>query len=102
MILKGSQRGGARQLATHLLKVDVNEHVEIHEISGFISADLDGALREIHSISQGTRCKQFMFSLSLNPPQSESVPVEYFEKALTDVEKELKLENQPRAIVFHE
>ncbi len=102
MILKGSQRGGARQLATHLLKVDENEHVEIHEISGFVSEDLDGALREIHAISQGTRCKQFMFSLSLNPPQSESVPIEYFEKALTDIEKELKLEKQPRAIVFHE
>ncbi|GJL67669.1 MAG: hypothetical protein NPIRA06_03040 [Nitrospirales bacterium] len=102
MILKGSQRGGARQLATHLLKVEENEHVEIHEIYGFVSEDLDGALREIHAISQGTRCKQFMFSLSLNPPQSESVPVEYFEKALTDIEKELKLENQPRAIVFHE
>ncbi len=102
MILKGSQRGGARQLATHLLKVEENEHVEIHEISGFISEDLDGALREIHAISQGTRCKQFMFSLSLNPPQFESVPPEYFEKALADIEKELKLEGQPRAIVFHE
>ena len=43
-----------------------------------------------------------MFSLSLNPPQSESVPVEYFEKALADIEKDLKLEGQPRVIVFHE
>ena len=86
----------------HLLKVEENEHVEIHEISGFVSEDLDGALREIYAISQGTRCKQFMFSLSLNPPQSESIPVEYFEKALADIEKDLKLEGQPRAIVFHE
>ena len=102
MILKGSQRGGARQLAAHLLKAEENEHVEIHEISGFISEDLDGALREIYAISRGTRCKQFLFSLSLNPPQYESVPVEYFEKALADIEKDLKLEGQPRAIVFHE
>ena len=102
MILKGSQRGGARQLAAHLLKVEENEHVEIYEISGFVSEDLDGALREIYAISQGTRCKQFMFSLSLNPPQSESVPIEYFEKALTDIEKDLNLKGQPRAIVFHE
>ena len=102
MILKGSQRGGARQLAAHLLKVEENEHVEIHEISGFVSEDLDGALREIYAISQGTRCRQFLFSLSLNPPQSESVPIEYFEKALADIEKDLKLEGQPRAIVFHE
>lgn len=102
MILKGSQRGGARQLAAHLLKVEENEHVEVYDISGFVSEDLHGALSEIHAISQGTRCKQFMFSLSLNPPQSESVPIEYFEKALADIEKDLNLEGQPRAIVFHE
>lgn len=102
MILKGSQRGGAKQLASHLLKVEENEHVEIHEIRGFLSDDLHGALKEIHAISQGTRCKQFMFSVSLNPPQTEIVPVEYFEKAITDIEKDLGLEGQPRAIIFHE
>ncbi|GJL49765.1 MAG: hypothetical protein NPIRA01_09920 [Nitrospirales bacterium] len=102
MILKGSQRGGARQLAIHLLKTEENEHVEVHELSGFVSEDLDGALREIYAISQGTRCRQFMFSLSLNPPQRESVPIEYFEKALSDIEKDLNLTGQPRAVVFHE
>ncbi|GJL61351.1 MAG: hypothetical protein NPIRA04_00050 [Nitrospirales bacterium] len=60
MILKGSQRGGARQLAAHLLKAEENEHVEIHEISGFISDDLDGALREIYAISRGTPCNNFI------------------------------------------
>lgn len=102
MILKGSQRGGAAQLAAHLLKTEENEHVEIHEISGFVSEDLHGAFKEIYAVSQGTRCRQFMFSLSLNPPEKESVPPEYFEKALANIEKDLKLEGQPRAIVFHE
>ena len=32
MILKGAQRGGAAQLAAHLLKIEENEHVEIHEL----------------------------------------------------------------------
>jgi len=102
MILKGSQRGGAKQLAHHLLKTEENEHVEVHEVRGFMSDDLHGALKEIHAISQGTRCKQFMFSLSLNPPQTENVPIEYFENALNDIEKEMKLEGQPRVVVFHE
>ena len=102
MILKGSQRGGAAQLARHLLKTDENEHVEVHELDGFIADDLHGALQEIYAVSRGTRCQQFMFSVSLNPPQNESVPVEYFEKAIKDIEKELNLEGQPRAIVFHE
>lgn len=102
MILKGSQRGGAKQLAVHLLKVQENEHVEVYEVRGFVSDDLHGALNEVYAVSQGTRCRQFLFSLSLNPPQTESVPIEYFEKALADIEKDLGLEGQPRAIVFHE
>jgi len=102
MILKASQRGGASQLAAHLLKVKENEHVEVHEVSGFVSDNLTGALGEIQAISQGTRCKQYMFSLSLNPPQDESVSVEVFEKALGDIEEKMGLEGQPRVIVFHE
>jgi len=102
MILKGSQRGGAAQLAAHLLKTEENEHVEIHELSGFVADDLHGVFKEIQAVSQGTRCRQFMFSLSMNPPEKESVPVEYFEKAIADLEEKMGLEGQPRAIVFHE
>ena len=102
MILKGSQRGRAKQLAAHLLKTEENEHIEVHELDGFIAENLHGALQEIYAVSRGTRCKQFMFSVSLNPPETESVPVEYFEKAISDIEKELGLEGQPRAVIFHE
>ncbi|WP_256923966.1 hypothetical protein [Sphingomonas sp. IBVSS2] len=45
MILKASQRGGGMALAAHLLKAE-NEHVEIHEIRGFVSDDLKGAMKE--------------------------------------------------------
>lgn len=102
MILKGSQRGSAAQLARHLLRADENEHVELYELNGFVADDLHGALQEIYAVSRGTRCQQYMFSVSLNPPQEETVPVEYFEKAITDIEAKLGLEGQPRAIVFHE
>ena len=102
MILKGSQRGGAAQLARHLLKTEENEHVEVYELDGFIADDLEGALQEIYAVSKGTRCRQFMFSVSLNPPQTESAPVEYFEKAIQEIEQSMGLEGQPRAIVFHE
>ncbi len=102
MILKASQRGGAVQLANHLLKVDDNEHVEIYEINGFVAEDVHGAFKEIQAMSMGTKCTQFMFSLSLNPPQQESAPVEYFEKAIVDIEDKMKLKGQPRVVVFHE
>ena len=54
MILKGSQRGGAKQLGAHLLKTEENEHVELHDIRGFLSDDVIGALREAEAIAKGT------------------------------------------------
>lgn len=101
MILKASQRGGGMQLAVHLLKPE-NEHVELHEISGFVADDLAGAFKEVYAISKGTRCKQFLFSLSLNPPEMENVPVEVFEDVISRIEAKMGLAGQPRAIVFHE
>lgn len=102
MILKASQRGGGRQLAIHLLKTEENEHVHVHELRGFTADDLEGAFKEAHAISRGTLAKQFLFSLSLNPPPKEQVSVDAFESAIGSVEKKLGLEGQPRAIVFHE
>ena len=102
MILKGKQRAHGRQLGTYLLKIDQNEHVEVHELRGFMSHDLPSALSEIDAVSKGTRAQQPFFSLSLNPPQTERVSTKAFEAAIEQVEKKLGLEGQPRAIVFHE
>lgn len=101
MILIGNQRGGAYDLARHFLK-DENEHVEVHELRGFVSDDLNGALQEAYAISKATKCKQYLFSLSLNPPADAQVPIEDFEAAIERVENDLGLTGQPRAIVFHE
>ncbi len=102
MILKASQRSGASQLGLHLMKTEENEHVEIHEISGFISDDLMGAMKEAHALSLGTKCKQHLFSVSLNPPPTESVRPEVFENACDMIEERMGLKGQPRMIVFHE
>lgn len=102
MILKASKRSGGRQLGAHLLKTEENEHVEIHEVSGFISDTVMGAMNEAYALARGTKCSQYLFSLSLSPPASESVRVETFEKALADIEERLGLTGQPRVVVFHE
>ncbi len=102
MILKGNQRAGGIQLARHLMNVTDNEHVSVHEMRGFIADDLHGAFNEAYAISRGTKCQQFLFSLSLNPPENEIVPIEVFEKAITDIEQKMGLIDQPRALVFHE
>ena len=101
MILKGNQRGGAKDLALHLMKAE-NERVEVHELRGFMSRDLMGALNEAYAISRATRCTKFLYSLSLNPPKDAAVSNAEFEKAIAQAEERLGLQNQPRAIVFHE
>ncbi len=102
MIIKGSQRAGAKDLAQHLIKAEDNEHIDVHELRGFVSDDLAGALREAEYVAKGTKCRQFLFSVSMNPPMGESVPVESFEQAAMRIEDKLGLTDQPRALVFHE
>ncbi len=101
MIIKASQRSGGQNLASHLLKAE-NEHVHVHEVRGFISDDLHEAFAEIHAISQATNCKQYLFSVSLNPPQNGQVHTDVFIKTADEIEKKLGLQDQARAIVFHE
>ena len=102
MILKASQRGGAKQLGLHLLKMTENERVEVHEVRGFISDDVMDAMHEAYAVSRGTKCRQFLFSVSLNPPETENVRIEVFEQALAKIEERNGLTDQPRIIVFHE
>jgi hypothetical protein len=92
----------ARQLARYLLTMRDNDHVELHEVRGFVSDDLRSAFLEADAIAAGTRCTNHLFSISLNPPQDATVTTEEFEAAANEVERKLGLEGQPRAIVFHE
>jgi Ti-type conjugative transfer relaxase TraA len=101
LLLKGNQRGGARDLALHLLK-DENDHVEIYELRGFMSDDLVSALKEIYLIGKSTRAKKILYSMSINPPENKQVSTEDFLNAIERAEKKLGLKGQARAIVFHE
>ncbi len=102
MILKGSQRSGAMNLANHLMNDRDNDHVTLFEVRGFVARDLHGALSEAHAISKGTKCEQFMFSLSLNPPKGIDASEQDLQDAADRAEQALGLDGQPRAIVFHE
>jgi predicted mannosyl-3-phosphoglycerate phosphatase (HAD superfamily) len=102
VILKAKERGDAPQLARYLLDQRDNEHVELHEVRGFISDDLIDAFGEAHAIAQGTRCENYMFSMSFNPPEGAHASIEAFEKAIDQVEEKLGLQGQPRAVIFHE
>ncbi|MGH1353575.1 MAG: relaxase/mobilization nuclease domain-containing protein [Thalassovita sp.] len=102
MILEGNERAFRAELARHFLNPRDNDHVTIHAVEGFMTEDLAGAFVEAEAIVSGTKCKKYMFSLSLNPPPQETVSTQAFEAAIKDVEARLGLSGQPRAIVFHE
>lgn len=101
MILVGNQRGGARDLALHLMKPE-NEQVEVAELRGFVAQTLDGAFQESHAISRGTKCRQYLFSMSFSPPKGAEVSDQGFYAAIDTAENKLGLTGQPRAVVFHE
>lgn len=101
MILHGNQRGGSKDLALHLMK-DENETVQVHDVRGFISRDVMGALTESYAMSRATKCRQHLFSMSLNPPKGEYVSDQGFVEAAELAEQRLGLSKQPRIIVFHE
>jgi len=102
MILKAKERGNAPQLARYLMTMHDNDHVELHDVRGFISDDLLEAFHEADAIARGTRCKNHLFSMSFNPPAGANASIDDFERAIEQVEAKLGLAGQPRAIVFHE
>ncbi len=102
MIIKASQRANGGELALHLLNAQDNEHITLHDMRGFISDDLKDAFDEIRALSKLTKCKQYLFSVSLNPPQDADICIADFEAAAARLEQRLGLSEQPRAILFHE
>ena len=98
MILKGSQRAYGQNLAAHLMRVDDNEHVRVHELRGFASDNLADAFKEAEAIRRGTKCRQYLFSLSLSPPEDARVSAEEYQATIDKIEKRLGLDGQPRAL----
>jgi hypothetical protein len=102
MIAKGSQRGGGQQLATHLSNAFDNERVEVAEVRGAIASDLHGAFAEWRAAAKGTKCRKYLYSLSINPdPEQGPLTRNQYFDFMARVEKELGLTDQPRAVVFH-
>lgn len=84
------------------MREDENDHVQVHEIRGFIADDVVCAFREAYAISKGTKCRQYLFSVSISPPETKKVGVAAFERAIETIEQRNGLNGHPRVIVFHE
>ncbi|MES9861443.1 MAG: relaxase/mobilization nuclease domain-containing protein [Candidatus Thiodiazotropha sp. LLP2] len=102
MIIKANQRGFGRELARHLLNGHDNEIVEVHAIRGFASDSINGAFQEVEAISRGTKCRQYIFHVSLSPPENAEVSTQTFEDTISRVANKMGLQDQPHVIVYHE
>jgi relaxase-like protein len=101
MNLKGNIRGSGTECAIHLTNEKDNEVVEVTELRGFAGTDLMDALQEVMALSRLTRCKKYLYSLSINPPKNVNASSEQFEDAIERAEKTLGLQGQPRCVVRH-
>mgnify|MGYP003700563803 CR=1 FL=1 len=99
MILKGSQRKGGTDLATHLLNEFDNDDIAVAELKGTVAGDLHGAFSEYEAAASGTRCQKPLYSLSINP--SSPISRAQYQSAIERIEKRLGLSGQKRAVVFH-
>ncbi len=102
MILKASCRATPLALGRHLTNEKDNDHIEQHEVRGFMADDVMGAMQEVHALSKGVKSNQPLFSISLSPPEQEQVGVEVFERTIERIEQENGLGERSRIVVFHE
>jgi Relaxase/Mobilisation nuclease domain len=101
MIIKGGSRAAPGQLAWHLQRRDTNEKVEILEIQ-FPTSNLAEAFRDWQTISEGTRGFKGLYHANIDPAMDYTMTREQWQHAVDVLEKELKLEGQPRAVIMHE
>jgi hypothetical protein len=89
VILKAKERGDAPQLARYLLDQRDNEHVELHEVRGFISDDLIDAFGEAMPSRKGRAAELYVLD-ELQPARRREVSIEAFEKAIDQVEEKAR------------
>lgn len=97
MIIKGSAHTG-KGLSAYLMQ-DKNDRAEVLDIRG-MRRDLAKAIADWRSDSQGTNCSKPLYHAQLNPDRELSR--DEWETAISIFEKEMGLEQQPRAVVLHE
>ena len=99
MIIKGKSRGGASQLARHLLRTDTNERVKIIEMQSPLD-DLGDTLRDWQLISTGTKGTKGLYHANISP-DNYAMTLKQWLRCVEVLEKELGLTGQPRTIIMH-
>jgi len=101
VIPKGNQGGGCQNLTTHLMNSYDNERVEIADMRGAVEQDLHRAFAEWFAQSKATRCREYLYSLSINPDDAQgNLTRDQYLDFIARTESELGLAGQPRASCF--
>ena len=95
------KRSNASSLATHLQKTD-NERIVIVELRHTATQDLHKALKDMELAAKMTKAKTGLYHAQINPAIGENMSPEQWQYSVDEMEKRLGLENQPRAVVYHE
>ncbi len=106
MIIKGNRRGGAKQLADHILRRDTNEDVIIREIQDFptkrLSDDhLRSALNLMAAQGQAKGKLRTLYHSILAPQEGEILNAKQLKHAVDTLAKNLGMEGHQRVIVEH-
>lgn len=101
MIINGSSRGGPKDLAAHLHRVDTNERVEVMELQS-PAGSLREAFRDWQALSGMTRGRLGLYHANIDPAEQYRMSPEQWARAVIVLETELGLTGQPRAVVLHE
>ena len=102
MIINGGSRSNGGFFATHLMRVDHNERVDVRDMRGLAAENVPDALREMAAVACGTRCKNFFYHADINTRADEVLTPEQWNQAVDALERELGLDGQPRFIVEHQ
>lgn len=101
MIIKGGSRAGPRWLGQHLTRTDTNERVEVLELQS-PHDDLTETFRDWQVLTAGTRGYRGLYHANIDPAMDYVMTPDQWRRSVEVLERELKLEGQPRAVVLHE
>jgi len=102
VIVKGGSRKSGAFFASHLMKTEENERVNIAEMKGLYAEDVPEAFRELKALAAGTRAENYFYHASINPREDERLTPEQWEFAVDRLEHNLGLDGHARFQVEHE
>jgi Ti-type conjugative transfer relaxase TraA len=101
MIAKGNTHHSGARLASYMLNAKPGERVEMGEVRGFASDNINEAFRAVDAMALGTQCEKPLFHTYVRLVDGERLTSEQWHHVADRIERKLGLSGQPRAITFH-